>query len=172
MRRPEAAGGPLRALIVSMSFQPGIPWRVAPQQSPPPLPRPVIVSEKRLALETFFQRTATCPYLRCLTTGVQPRLSPNRRHRIALTESLESGLSGVAATSVAEETGCEFHKKAVEMPGRMEGVENLLEPAVLGSRCCGWFSTLPTAAWKSLRDARSSTAPTTTILSSHKGSLL
>ena len=73
MRRPEAAGGPLRALIVSMSFQPVIPWRVAPQQSPPPLPRPVIVSEKRLALETFFQRTATCPHLRCLTTGVQPR---------------------------------------------------------------------------------------------------
>ena len=61
-----------RALIVSMSFQPVIPWRVAPQQSPPPLPRPVIVSEKRLALETFFQRTATCPHLRCLTTGVQP----------------------------------------------------------------------------------------------------
>ena len=91
MRRPEAAGGPLRALIVSMSFQPGIPWRVAPQQSPPPLPRPVIVSEKRTALETFFQRTAICPYLRCLTTGVQPRLSPIREfgdcHRYAVTDT-------------------------------------------------------------------------------------
>ena len=32
-----------------------------------------------------------------------------------------------------------------------------------GSRSGGWFSTLPTAPWKSLRDSHSSTAPTTTI---------
>ena len=76
MRRPEAAEGPLRALIVSMSFQPGIPWRVAPQQSPPPLPRPVTVWVRMEPLESFFQRTATCPYFLCLTTGVQPRLRP------------------------------------------------------------------------------------------------
>ena len=75
MRRPEAAEGPLRALIVSMSFQPGIPWRVAPQQSPPPLPRPVTVWVRMEPLESFFQRTATCPYFLCLTTGVQPSLS-------------------------------------------------------------------------------------------------
>ena len=49
------------------------------------------------------------------------------------------------------------------MPGRMERVENLLETAVPGSRSRGWFSTLPTAPWKSLRDSHSSTAPTTTI---------
>ena len=55
------------------------------------------------------------------------------------------------------------------MPGRMESVENLLEAAVPGLRSGGWFSTLPTAPWKSLRDSHSSTAPTTTILSSHQG---
>ena len=51
------------------------------------------------------------------------------------------------------------------MPGRMESVENLVEAAVPGSRSGGWFSTLPTAPWKSLCDSHSSTAPTTTILS-------
>ena len=33
-------GGPTPRLIVSMSFQPAIPWRVALQQSPPPLHQP------------------------------------------------------------------------------------------------------------------------------------
>ena len=55
------------------------------------------------------------------------------------------------------------------MPGRMESVENLLEAAVPGSMSGGWFSTLPTAPWKSLRDSHSSTAPTTTMLSHHQG---
>ncbi len=36
------------------------------------------------------------------------------------------------------------------MPGRMESVENLHEAAVPGARIRGWFSTLPTAPWKSL----------------------
>ena len=36
------------------------------------------------------------------------------------------------------------------MPGRMGRVENLYEAAVPGSRIRGWFSTLPTAPWKSL----------------------
>ena len=57
------------------------------------------------------------------------------------------------------------------MPGRMESVENLVEAAVPGSRNRGWFSTLPTAPWKSLRDSHSSTAPTTTILSYHQGDI-
>ena len=51
------------------------------------------------------------------------------------------------------------------MPGRMESMENLVEAAEPGSKSRGWFSTLPTAPWKSLRDSHSSTAPTTTILS-------
>ncbi len=51
------------------------------------------------------------------------------------------------------------------MPGRMESMENLVAAAEPGSRSRGWFSTLPTAPWKSLRDSHSSTAPTTTILS-------
>ena len=55
------------------------------------------------------------------------------------------------------------------MPGRMESVENLVAAAVPGSRNRGWFSTLPTAPWKSLRDSHSSTAPTMTILSYHQG---
>ena len=57
------------------------------------------------------------------------------------------------------------------MRGRMESVENLLEAALPASRSRGWFSTLPTAPWKSLRDSHSSTAPTTTILSSHQGDI-
>ncbi len=57
------------------------------------------------------------------------------------------------------------------MPGRMESVENLVEAAVPGSRSGGWFSTLPTAPWKSLRDSHSSTAPTMTILSHHQGDI-
>ncbi len=55
------------------------------------------------------------------------------------------------------------------MPGRMESVENLVAAAVPGSGNRGWFSTLPTAPWKSLRDSHSSTAPTMTILSYHQG---
>lgn len=38
-RNRERAQPPLPALIVSMSRRPGIPWRVARRQSPPPLPR-------------------------------------------------------------------------------------------------------------------------------------
>ena len=55
------------------------------------------------------------------------------------------------------------------MPGRMESVENLLETACRVRGAVDGFSTLATTPWKSLRDSHSSTAPTTTILSSHQG---
>ena len=47
---------PLRALIVPMSLQPGIPQRVALQQSPPPLPRPCPVCNGSSENATIFQR--------------------------------------------------------------------------------------------------------------------
>ena len=64
---------PPRALIVSMSLQPGIPRRVALQQSPPPLPRPRPVCNSSDESATIFQRTVLCLEFRRLSLGVHPR---------------------------------------------------------------------------------------------------
>ena len=48
-RKRGAGRSRLPGLIVSMSLRPAIPWRVALQQSPPPLHQPrTILKEKRL----------------------------------------------------------------------------------------------------------------------------
>ena len=65
----------------SMSFQPGIPWQVALQQSLPPLRRPetILLNPNRRA--TIFHRTATTSLTSCLTIGVHPR-SQNQREAV------------------------------------------------------------------------------------------
>jgi hypothetical protein len=56
--------------IVPMSFRLGIPWRVALQQSPPPLPQPRPASPTMGPAATILQPTAICPYFTCLSHGV------------------------------------------------------------------------------------------------------
>ena len=68
-----AVRGPLRGLIVSMSFRLAIPWRVALQQSPPPLRQPRQVCDMLLWRTTVCQPTVTCPSFLCLTEGAQCR---------------------------------------------------------------------------------------------------
>ena len=75
--RRDAAVGPHPALIVSMSLRPGIPWRVALQQSPLPLPRLELSCDDTLADASPLQQTATCPFFCGLTKrphsiGVHP----------------------------------------------------------------------------------------------------
>ena len=65
--RRDAAVGPHPALIVSMSLRPGIPWRVALQQSPLPLPRLELSCDDTLADASPLQQTATCPFFCGLT---------------------------------------------------------------------------------------------------------
>lgn len=56
---PERPHGPLRP-IVSMSFQLVIPWRVALQQSPPPLHQPVpILHYGRQVVQCFCSERQT-----------------------------------------------------------------------------------------------------------------
>src|SRR5450755_4965198 len=62
------------ATIVPMSLQPAIPSWVALQQSPCPLRRLLTASRSILLLYSQQQQTVTCPYLRCLNTGVHSRL--------------------------------------------------------------------------------------------------
>ena len=47
--RRDTALEPHPAPIVSMSLRPGIPWRVALPQSPPPLPQPGAIMQQRAA---------------------------------------------------------------------------------------------------------------------------
>jgi len=48
------------SLIVSMSFQLAIPWRVALQQSPPPLHQPAgILQEEAFAVQSNFSERRT-----------------------------------------------------------------------------------------------------------------
>jgi len=54
-------------LIVWMSFRLAIPWRVALQQSSPPLRQPGLLCYDHLRSSIEFQRTVTCPLFRCLT---------------------------------------------------------------------------------------------------------
>ena len=65
--RRDAAVGPHPALIVSMSLRPGIPWRVALQQSPLPLPRLELSCDEPVVKARLLQRTATCPFFCGLT---------------------------------------------------------------------------------------------------------
>jgi len=61
-----AALSPPRTLIVSMSLRPGIPGRVALQQSPLPLPRLGLSCEETVVKARLLQRMATCPFFRGL----------------------------------------------------------------------------------------------------------
>ena len=56
-----AALRPLRGLIVSMSFRLAIPWRVALQQSLPPLRQRRPVCDIFLGLTMTCQQMVTCP---------------------------------------------------------------------------------------------------------------
>ena len=58
-------------------FQPGNPWRVALQQSSPPLPRPSSGSTINSRPPSESQRTAHRAFPNCLTQGVHPS-SPQR----------------------------------------------------------------------------------------------
>ena len=57
--------------IVSMSFQLAIPWRVALQQSPPPLHQSLPASAKLERWAMLLQRMVIVPYIHCLSRGVQ-----------------------------------------------------------------------------------------------------
>ena len=57
--------------IVLMSLQPVNPWRVALQQSQPPLRRLNSSCQKQRRSSRISQRTANCPCKICLTPGVQ-----------------------------------------------------------------------------------------------------
>jgi len=59
---------PLR-IIVSMSLQLAIPWRVALQQSSPPLCQPISLCNLGSRLRNAFQRTVTLPRHRVSTEG-------------------------------------------------------------------------------------------------------
>lgn len=71
-----AQGAPFKELPVSkltgVSFQPGIPWRGALQQSPPPLPGLDAILLYKLSLDELKAADGNCP-LRALS---QPRGSP------------------------------------------------------------------------------------------------
>src|SRR5271170_7248180 len=56
-------------------FQPGIPWRVALQQSPPPLPRPYSACNRGFRSPRKSQRTAHRDFSPCLTPGGHSILS-------------------------------------------------------------------------------------------------
>src|SRR5450755_845142 len=69
------------ATIVPMSLQPAIPSWVALQQSPCPLRRLLTASRPILLLYSQQQQTVTCPYLRCLNTGVHSRTDGGQDRR-------------------------------------------------------------------------------------------
>ena len=73
-----AALGPPRTLIVSMSLRPGIPWRVALQQSPLPLPRLGLSCDDTVVKARLLQRMATCPFFGGLNKRPHSKL-PLRR---------------------------------------------------------------------------------------------
>jgi Integrase core domain len=58
--RPESASRP----IVSMSLRLAIPWRVALQQSPPPLHQPMVILRKRSLFEKRKSFNGRCSYRR------------------------------------------------------------------------------------------------------------
>ena len=60
----------------AMSFQPAIPWRVALQQSPPPLRRLATILRQSERRTTLFHPTATTPLTSCLTIGVHFKERP------------------------------------------------------------------------------------------------
>ena len=82
-REPGAARSQRSPLIVWMSFQLAIPWRVGLQQSPPPLHQPCTVCCKVvLPVENFSSNGQLC--LNCLC---QPRGQPHWKHIVLFQES-------------------------------------------------------------------------------------
>ena len=82
--RRDTAWKPHPAPIVSISLQPGIPWRVALPQSPPPLPPAVDeYATKRWESQPFPSERQPVPYLlvspndRTALPGLAPRASIN-----------------------------------------------------------------------------------------------
>jgi hypothetical protein len=76
-------------------FQPGNPWRVALQQSSPPLPRPSSGSTINSRPPSESQRTAHRAFPNCLTQGVHPsfdRSSYASKRRIPEIHSLICGV--------------------------------------------------------------------------------
>jgi len=61
-----------RGPIVAMSFRPSIPWRVALQQSPPPLAQPGSCCAEHFRLSSKTQRTATWDFARVSRKGFTP----------------------------------------------------------------------------------------------------
>ena len=62
------------SLIVRDEYAPAIPWRVALQQSPPPLHRMIHSAMKEYGRSRTFHRTASCRLTGCLSPGVHPTL--------------------------------------------------------------------------------------------------
>ncbi len=132
---PGAGGGsgaaqrPPRALIVSMSLRPGIPWRVALQQSPPPLPRLRAVCTRTGLSATLLQSTVRCPQLRCLTPGVHTssfhRGSRDRHHNSAEVSMIQyftfSSNRGTVTLTLAARTAVSHRARVIDSAGAQEG---------------------------------------------------
>ncbi len=89
--RRDAAERPHPAPIGSMSLQPGIPWRVALQQSPPPLPRLLPECTYTVANASLLQRTATRPLFPGLTNRAHSSImSAKGRPRLVEKNSSEN----------------------------------------------------------------------------------
>src|ERR1700681_4320537 len=67
--RPESASRP----IVSMSLRLAIPWRVALQQSPPPLRQPMVILRKRNLFEKRKSFNGRCSYCKLSQRSAPPQ---------------------------------------------------------------------------------------------------
>src|SRR2546428_9728945 len=72
LQKRGAARRPLLRPSVSMSLQLVIPWRVALQQSSPPLHQPTEILNQKWLFEKENLLTASVPITNCLNRGVHP----------------------------------------------------------------------------------------------------
>src|SRR5450432_3566381 len=63
--------------ILSMSLQPAIPWRVALQQSPPPLHRLSTMLKEKQHLEKTITLNSNCVFRRLSHSRGSPQLPPS-----------------------------------------------------------------------------------------------
>ena len=107
---------PAPSLIVRDEYAPAIPWRVALQQSPPPLHRMFHFAMKEYGRSRNFHRTANCRLTGCLSRGVHP-ISRLGRVKVADYRNLRSCIEipAICARSVF----------ALHEAGYQLGVDNL-----------------------------------------------
>jgi hypothetical protein len=82
-RKPSWGRQRVPPALIEMSFRPGIPGRVALQQSPPPLSRPDSLSASIFRSSKDIRRTATVESRLCLIFGLTS-FHPNRQNSTEL----------------------------------------------------------------------------------------